>query len=105
LVQGFGNQSNCQKRVPDKKKNTQPHQRFKLCPKNAKHPEPSTGPKKELPKNHVIKKCNQEAMGSKHAIKNPASKRCNQKLCHQHNQSQNMPSKNVNQEHAICGWV
>jgi hypothetical protein len=91
-----------QKCVPDQKKKIQPHQRFKLCkPQKHKTPEPSTGPKKELPKNHVIKKCNQETMGSKHAIKNHASKRCNQKLCHQNKQSQSMPSKNAIKKHAI----
>jgi hypothetical protein len=83
-----------QKCVPDKKKTFNPTKGSNfVSPKNSEHPEPSTGPKKELPKNHVIKKCNQETMGSKRAIKNHANKTCNQKPCQQKMQSKSVPSK------------
>jgi len=114
-----------QKCVSDRKKTPYPIKGSNfVSPKNTKHPEPSTGPKKELPENHVyqkmqprnhgIKTCNQKpcqqnmqskTMPAKDAIKNCAIKISNHKTCHQKMQSKNMPSKHVIKKHAICGWV
>jgi hypothetical protein len=108
-----------------KEKNTQTHQRFKLCkPQKHKTPRAIYWTKERVakepcyqkmqPRNHGIKTCNQKpcqqnmqskTVPAKDAIKNCAIKISNHKTCHQKMQSKNMPSKNVIKKHAICGWV